>query len=113
MDAAAFDFAYDNPGIIAVSVLEGPDSGELTGEELVEIATRTLLNVHGVEAVGYYGNNGTQPTEITYHFLLPDLNDRKIVRSMGPYNLGDALEKMPEAAADVKAIRLHYGLPKK
>jgi len=92
--AEAFDYAYDNPGHIAVSVLKGPDAGSRTAEQLGQGFERGIENRYGVQVAWYAGDNGSKPTEVTFHYLMIDTDNQPLVRSMGPYNMGDAMAKI-------------------
>ena len=95
--AEAFDYAYANPGHIAVSVLRGPDAGHRTGEQLGQGFKKGIESRYNVQVAWFAGDNGHKPTEITFHYLMVDTDNQPLVRSMGPYNAGDALAKVPEA----------------
>ena len=106
----AWDFAFANPGHIAVSVLKGPDAGDRQGIELAGLLEKGIEKRYGIPSASYAGDNGSKPTEITFHYLMIDTDNSPLVRSAGPYNMGDALEKIPEVINGVKAANLYAGV---
>jgi hypothetical protein len=111
VEARAFDYAMAHPGQVGISVLKGPDAGTREGAELAALLERGLEGRYGIAAEGYAGDNGDKPTEIIFHYRTDYTNNYgPLVRSYGPFNMGDAISNVPELVKRVEAMQLYASI---
>lgn len=94
----AHHFALNNPRTLSVVFFEGPDAGDTPAQKWATLLSGAYENTYKKDAEPFWGDNGSQPSEVYFGHRGFDSDGVHYVEYYGPYNINEAVKALPIVA---------------